>query len=176
MLVSIQSMLNTSFVHFLDRRFDFIDHSQFLNIFVHVANEQTRRQLNEIENPHQLIAGAQQERPRCKIRQFAQSRVTRLRHHLLRVISPIAIVKSTIIWWIWRHSIYDRTNKNPFKIQTKKTCLKQNKLKKTRTKSYLRKWLMRANSFSMAQSRTARLNEGCRCKAPRLRILFKTNK
>ena len=47
-----------SFVNTLHRRFDFVDHSQLLNIFMNIANEQSRRQLNEIENPHQLIAAA----------------------------------------------------------------------------------------------------------------------
>ena len=47
-----------SFVHFLDRRFDFVDHTQFLNIFMNIANEQARRQWNEIENPHQLVAAS----------------------------------------------------------------------------------------------------------------------
>ena len=42
----------------LHRRFDFINHSQFLNIFMNIANEQSRRQLNETENPHQFIAAA----------------------------------------------------------------------------------------------------------------------
>ena len=52
-----QSM-SASFVNFLHRRFDFVNHSQFLNIFMNIANRQSRCQLNEIENPHQLIAAA----------------------------------------------------------------------------------------------------------------------
>ena len=47
-----------SFIHFLNRRFDFVDHTQFLNVVMNVANEQSWRQWNEIENPHQLIAAA----------------------------------------------------------------------------------------------------------------------
>ena len=47
-----------SFMNFLDRRFDFVDHSQFLNIMMDVANVESRRQLNEIENPHQFVAAA----------------------------------------------------------------------------------------------------------------------
>ena len=58
MLVSIQSMLNTSFKNSLDRRFDFVNHSQFLNVMMNVANVESWRQLNEIENPHQLVAAA----------------------------------------------------------------------------------------------------------------------
>ena len=54
----IEQLICASFIDSLDRRFDFIDHSQFLNIFMNVANEQSRRQLNEIENPHQFIAAA----------------------------------------------------------------------------------------------------------------------
>ena len=48
----------SSFINFLDRRFDFIDHSQFLNIFVNVANVESWRQWNEIKNPHQLVAAS----------------------------------------------------------------------------------------------------------------------
>ena len=47
-----------SFINSLNRRFDFVDDTQFLNIFMNVANCQLRRQLNEIENPHQLVAAA----------------------------------------------------------------------------------------------------------------------
>ena len=47
-----------SFVNFLDRRFDFIYHSQFLNIFVNVTNVESWRQWNEIENPHQFVAAS----------------------------------------------------------------------------------------------------------------------
>ena len=50
--------LRASFINFLDRRFDFINHSQFLNIFMNIANVESWRQLNEIENPHQLVAAA----------------------------------------------------------------------------------------------------------------------
>ena len=47
-----------SVIHSLHRRFDFVNHSQFLNIFMNVTNRQSRRQWNEIENPHQLVAAA----------------------------------------------------------------------------------------------------------------------
>ena len=50
--------LHASLVNFLDRRFDFINHSQFLNIVMNIANVESWSQWNEIENPHQLIAAA----------------------------------------------------------------------------------------------------------------------
>ena len=49
---------DASFINSLNRRFDFVDDTQFLNVMMNIANEQSRRQLNEIENPHQFIAAA----------------------------------------------------------------------------------------------------------------------
>ena len=49
---------SASFKNVFDRRFDFVNYSQFHVIFMNIANCQSRRQLNEIENPHQFIAAS----------------------------------------------------------------------------------------------------------------------
>ena len=50
--------IGATFVNGLDRRFDFVDHTQFLNVMMNVANVESWRQWNEIENPHQFVAAA----------------------------------------------------------------------------------------------------------------------